>query len=379
MPTHTGLDQLLTDPHAILRGRRVGLVTHPAAVTRDWTHAVDALLAAGVRITALFGPEHGLRGAAADGDAVDHGVDARTGLPAFSLYGETLAPTPPMLAKVDVLLFDMQDVGVRFYTYISTLLHLLRAASTNGTPVVVLDRPNPLGGVRREGPMLEAGHESFVGAGPLPVRHGLTVGELARWFVTHFALDVDLTVVPMRRWRRSMWFDATHLPWVATSPNLPHLSTATVYPGMCLIEGTNLSEGRGTALPFEAVGAPWVNGHMLAARLNALNLPGAHWRAMQFVPSASKWAGEPCTGVQLHVTDRDALRPVEAGLHLIAAVRALHADDFAWNEAHFDRLIGNRWMRQAIERGAAVEALAVRWSKYTAGFEITADAFCLYI
>ena len=375
---HTALDQLLRDPHATLRGRRVGLITHPAAVTRDWTHATDALLAAGVRLTALFGPEHGLSGTAADGDPVDHAIDPRTGLPIFSLYGDTLAPTAAMLDEVDVLLFDMQDVGARFYTYISTLLHVLRGAGDHGVPVVVLDRPNPLGGIVREGPILEAGHASFVGVAPLPVRHGLTVGELARWFVHHFALDVDLAVVPMQGWQRSMWFDQTGLPWVSTSPNLPHLSTATVYPGACLVEGTNLSEGRGTALPFEVIGAPWVDGHALAARLNALDLAGVQWRATRFTPTASKFAGEPCAGVQLHVTDRNAFGPVATGLHLIGAVRKQHHADFDWRTAHFDRLIGNGWVREALAREAAVEEMVEQWRKPLAQFKEEIAPFLRY-
>ncbi len=376
--TQTGLDHLLSNPRAALRGRRVGLVTHPAAVARDWTHATDALLAAGVELTALFGPEHGLSGTAADGDPIDHAVDARTGLPIFSLYGDTLAPTAAMLGEADVLLFDMQDIGARFYTYISTLLHVLRGAAAHGVPVVVLDRPNPLGGVVREGPLLEREYASFVGVAPLPVRHGLTVGELARWFVHHFALDVDLEVVPMQGWRRSMWFEQTGLPWVATSPNLPRPSTATVYPGTCLIEGTNLSEGRGTALPFELVGAPWVDGFALASRLNAAELPGVRWRATHFAPLASKFTGEPCAGVQLHVTNRDVFRPVAAGLHLIAAVRSQNHVDFAWNAEHFDRLVGDGWVREALETSGPVEEMVARWRGSLAEFAGGVASFLLY-
>ncbi len=375
--TQTGLDQLLRDPRATLRGRRVGLVTHPAAVTRDWVHATDALLAAGVKLTTLFGPEHGLFGTAADGDKITHAADARTGLPVFSLYGDTLAPTAAMLDEVDLLLFDMQDVGARFYTYISTLLHVLRGAATHRVPVVVLDRPNPLGGVVREGPLLEMNYASFVGVAPLPVRHGLTIGELARWFVHHFALDVDLAVVPVQGWRRSTWFDQTGLPWVATSPNLPRLATATVYPGTCLIEGTNLSEGRGTALPFEIVGAPWVDGRGLAARLNTVGLPGVRWRATHFTPTASKWAGEACAGVQLHVTNRDVFRPVEAGLRLIVAVREQHPADFAWKVEHFDRLMGNGWVREALAAGEPVAEMVERWSKSLVAFEEESAPFLL--
>ncbi|HEX9074266.1 MAG TPA: DUF1343 domain-containing protein, partial [Anaerolineae bacterium] len=246
----TGLDVLITERLDLVRGRRVGLVTQPAAVRADLTHAVDALLGAGVRLTALFGPEHGWDGSAADGAAVDDAVDARTGLPVYSLYGETREPAAAMLANVDVLAFDMQDVGARFYTFISTLFHILRAAAKNDKAVVVLDRPNPINGAAVEGPLVEPGLESFVGILPIPIRHGLTCGELARYIAGECKLRVDLTVVAMRGWKGTLWFDETGLPWVSPSPAMPHLATATVYPGMCLVEATNLSEGRGTALPF---------------------------------------------------------------------------------------------------------------------------------
>jgi uncharacterized protein YbbC (DUF1343 family) len=247
MSIQTGLDVLLNEQLGMLQGRRIGLVTHPAAVLPDLTHSLDALLRAGVQVTALFAPEHGLAGSVADGAVVDHTVHTRTGLPVFSLYGETKTPTLDMLSDVDVLLFDMQDVGARFYTFISTLFYVLKGAAQTQTPVIVLDRPNPINGAVVEGPLLSPGFESFVGIVSMPVRHGMTVGELACYMNGEFALGADLTVVPMAGWQREMWFDETHLPWIPTSPAMPHISTATVYPGMCLLEGTNVSEERGTA------------------------------------------------------------------------------------------------------------------------------------
>ncbi|MEJ5198574.1 MAG: DUF1343 domain-containing protein [Anaerolineae bacterium] len=364
----TGLDHLLDEDLLPLRGKRIGLITHPAAVTADLTPAVDALWAAGIELAALFGMEHGLSGAVADGEAVAHARDARTGLPVYSLYGATREPTAAMLADLDALVFDVQDVGARFYTFISTLYYVLRAAGRHGKPVIVLDRPNPIGGAAIEGPLVVPGLESFVGIAPIPVRYGMTIGELARYFNVEFGLGADLTVVPLQGWRRGMWFDETGRPWVPTSPAMPHLSTATVYPGTCLIEGTNLSEGRGTALPFEQIGAPWLDEHALAAALNRLDLPGVRFRPVEFMPSASKHAGELCRGVQVHVLDRRLFRPVATGLHLLVACRRQAVDRFAFlpsswegQPPHFDLLIGDPQIRPAILAGVPVAELIAAW------------------
>ena len=365
----TGLERLLADACRLLRDRRVGLVAGPSAVTRDLTGAAKALLAAGVHLTALFAAEHGLYGAAAAGVAVGHARDARTGLPVFSLYGETQEPTPEMLAGVDLLAFDMQDVGARFYTFFSTLFRVLQAGARHGRPVVVLDRPNPITGLAVGGPLLDPALQSFVGLLPVPVRHGLTMGELARLACATCRIPAELTVVPMAGWRRELWFDQTGLPWVPPSPAMPHLSTATLYPGLCLLEGTNLSEGRGTALPFEICGAPWLDGHELAGALNALGLGGVRFRSIRFTPTAGKHAGEACGGVQAHVTGRQALRPVEAGLHLIAAARAQAPERFAFlappgegQAPYFDLLAGTSGLREGVAAGVPVEELARRWA-----------------
>lgn len=371
----TGLARLVAEGGTLLAGRRAGLVTHPAAVLPDLSSSVDALLGVGVHLTALFGPEHGFDGSVADGEAVGDAHDRRSGLPVFSLYGANREPTADMLARVDVLVFDVQDVGVRFYTFISTLYHVLAAAGRHGCSVIVLDRPNPIGGVAVEGPLVAPGLESFVGIAPIPIRHGMTVGELARYFNAEYRLGADLAVVEMAGWRRTMWFDATGLPWVPLSPGMPHLVTATVYPGMCFIEGTNLSEGRGTTFPFEVVGAPWLDGHALAQALNRLALPGVRFRPTHFVPSASKHARLTCGGVQVHVTDRLAFRPVETGLHVVAACHDQAPDRFeflasSWEgrPPHFDLLTGDAAIREGLLAGASVADLAGGWPALAAAF-----------
>lgn len=382
----TGLHRLVNERGGMLRGKRVGLVTHAAAVTPDLQAAPDALVESGVALGALFAPEHGLESAEADADPIAHSAHPRLGVPVYSLYGETHSPTPDMLADLDILIFDMQDVGARFYTYISTLFYVLRAAGQFGLPVVVLDRPNPINGLAVEGPLLELGFESFVGVAPLPVRHGMTPGELARWLNAENNLRADLTVIPMQGWRRAMWFDDTGLPWVPPSPAMPHLATAIVYPGMCLIEGTNLSEGRGTALPFEVVGAPWLDAHGLAQALNALDLPGVRFRPTHFIPSAGKHAGQRCQGVQAHVVARNALRPVRMGVHLVAACRVARPDRFAflassWEGCapHFDLLMGSAAVREGIESGASVTGLIADWPTAEDDFRRRREAYLLYL
>ncbi|MEJ5310021.1 MAG: DUF1343 domain-containing protein [Anaerolineae bacterium] len=381
----TGLERLMRNGALLLRGRRVGLVTHPAAVTRDLIDSVSALLQCGVTLTALFAPEHGFSGTASDGQIVQDAVHGRTHLPIYSLYGATPEPTPTMLADIDILVFDMQDVGVRFYTFISTLLYVLKGTAKAHLPVVVLDRPNPVNGIIREGPVLTPGFESFVGVAPIPLRYGLTLGELAHYLNHTQDINAELTVIPMAGWQRDMWFDNTGLSWVPTSPAMPHFSTTLVYPGMCLLEGTNVSEGRGTALPFEVCGAPWIDGEALAVSLNALALPGVRFRAMQFVPLSSKYAGEVCGGVQVHVMDRATFRPVTVGLHLLAALKTLYPADFAWLpqswegvRPHIDLLAGTDQVRCALDAGADIGALVDGWADAVADFGEVSRQYWLY-
>jgi len=363
MTVLTGLDRLVREGFASLAGRRVGLLTNPSAVDGSLRSAYRLFAEApSVILAALFGPEHGFAGTASEGAEVGHAIDARAGCPVYSLYGETLRPTAEMLRGLDALVVDLQDIGVRYYTYVWTVTHVLEAAGEHGVPVVILDRPNPLGGATVWGPLLERSHASLVGRFPVPVRHGLTIGELARlvnalWNPAPAALDV----IACEGWRRALPWDETGLPWVAPSPNMPQLSTLWHYPGSCLVEGTTLSEGRGTALPFEIVGAPWIDADALADRLieEGWGAPlGAGFRPHRFTPFAGKWTGDECQGVQVHILDRARWRPLEAWLGVIITVRAMYPQHFAWLPPaspegiyHFDRLIGGPWMRKEIEAG----------------------------
>ncbi|HEX6737615.1 MAG TPA: DUF1343 domain-containing protein [Vicinamibacteria bacterium] len=387
MSTRTGLEQLLARP-ARLRGLRLGLVTNPSAVTSDLRHAVAALRATrGLRLTALFGPEHGLWADAQDLVEVDHNRDPLTGLPVFSLYGKTRTPTAEMLEGVDALVFDVQDVGSRYYTFISTLLLCLEACAAHGRRLVVLDRPNPLGGEGLDGNLLDSAFTSFVGVHPLPVRHGMTVGELALLFREERGLKVELTVVRMRGWRRAAFFEESGLPWVLPSPNMPTVDTAVVYPGGCLIEGTNLSEGRGTTRPFELVGAPWLDPWRLAADLERERLPGARFRPVFFRPTFQKHAGRFCGGVQVHVTDRRAFPAFLAYLLLAFHARRQNPARFAWREPPyeyeqvrrpFDILCGTDRVRLALDSGRSPRSLAASWKPDLARFRRRRRPYLLY-
>lgn len=388
----TGLDRLIAgDPLAAspLRGRRLGLLVNPTAVDAELRHAADLLTARSeLRVTALFGPEHGVRGDAQDMIGVDDGKDARTGLPVHSLYGHTyasLSPTPAMLDDVDVVVYDVQDVGARYYTFVWTMVLAMRAAAAAGKAFVVLDRPNPIGGALVEGGAILPGHESFVGLVSCPNRHGLTAGEIARWRAEVEGLDLDLTVVPMQGWQRTMSFADTGLPWVMPSPNMPTPDTALVYPGMCLVEGTELSEGRGTTRPFELSGAPYVDGYALAAAL--ADLPGLRPRPVTFTPTFHKHAGQPCGGVQLHVVDRLAFRPYLTAVALVAACHRLGGERFAWRRKAYefvdtipaiDLLCGGPAVREGIEAGAPLAELAATWAADEAAFAEARRPHLLY-
>lgn len=352
------------DSADLLRKARLGLVTNPSAVTHDLRAAPDALRAAGAQVRALFGPEHGVRGEIADGVKVPHGTDARTGIPVWSLYGAEAAPTPQMLAGLDALVFDIQDVGARFYTFTSTLSKVMEGAAAAKLPVIVLDRPNPLGGRSIEGPLLELGHASFVGLHPIPIRHAATMGELGRlWH--HFGVGNPPLVVPCTGWdRRELW-DETRLSWIPPSPNMPTPETALVYPGTCLLEGTNVSEARGTANPFRTFGAPWVDAEALAERLNGMELPGCRFRPTRFKPTASKFAGETCAGCQLHVRDAGSFRPVATGVAILSALRHAYPEQFVWRQGagkfSVDRLAGTSKLREAIDAGTSWQMIARSW------------------
>ncbi len=388
MRVASGLERLLAD-HRVLRGRRVGLIANPTAVDAELRHAADLLATLpGVRLTVLFGPEHGVRGEAQDMISVGTTVDARTGLPTHSLYGHdaaSLAPTAAMLDDVDVLVFDVQDVGSRYYTFVWTMVLAMRAAARAGKAFVVLDRPNPIGGALVEGGAIAPGYDSFVGLVSCPNRHGLTAGEIARWRAAEEGLDLDLEVVAMAGWRREMAFADTGLPWVMPSPNMPTPDTALVYPGMCLVEGTELSEGRGTTRPFELAGAPGLDGLALAAAL--ADLPGVRFRPLVFLPTFQKHAAQPCGGVQIHVTDAHAFRPYLTGVAWLVAARRLLGDRFAWRTRAYefvdtipaiDLLTGSPQVRELIDHGAAVADIAATWAADQAAFVDARHAWLQY-
>jgi uncharacterized protein YbbC (DUF1343 family) len=385
-----GIEILCGREAGLVRGARVGLIAHPASVTRSLAHAAEALTAAGARVVRLFAPEHGSGGGAQDMVAVDERRDALTGLPVVSLYGDdesSLTPSEAALAGLDLLVADLADVGARYYTFYATIVRALGAAARAGLRVVVCDRPNPLGGVLIEGNLVAPGYRSFVGELPVPNRHGMTVGELCRFAAVERGLALDLTVVPCAGWSRAQWWDATGLPWVLPSPNMPTLETATVYPGMCLVEGTNLSEGRGTTRPFELAGAPWLDGRALAAQLERWGLPGVAFRPARFLPAFQKHAGSECQGVQLHVTDRLAFRPVLTGVAFLAAARAQDPARFRWRTEPYefvadrpaiDLLAGGPGWREAIETGVEPAVIAAAWAADEAAFARLREPSLLY-
>ena len=384
MRIELGNERLFGDAFELIAGKRVGLITNHSGVNGELVATADRLhRAEGASLTALFGPEHGIRGDAEDGVIVDSGQDERTGVRTFSLYGATRRPDPAMLEQVDVLLFDIQDVGARFYTYLYTMSLAMEVCAEMGLPFVVLDRPNPIGGEHLEGNLLDPAFASFVGMYPIPIRYGMTVGELAALFNDQFGIGADLEIVTMRGWDRRSYWEDTGLPWVSPSPNMPTVDTAVVYPGMCYFEGTNVSEGRGTTRPFEQVGAPYIDGFRLTDELNDLHLPGAVFRPVRFQPSFAKYAGEPCGGVQVHVTDRQVFRAVEAGFHVLAAVRRSWPDEFAWRVPregihNFDRLAGTDRIRLALDRGVEIDDLVSAWEEERSAFLEARASHLLY-
>lgn len=379
MAVQLGIDVLTANNFDVLAGKRVGLMTNPSGVNRDLVSTVDVLRHAdAVNLVALFGPEHGVFAVEADGMAVDDGRDPRTGLMAFSLYGATMRPTAAMLAEIDVMVVDIQDVGVRFYTYIWTLSHVLEACGAAGVPVIVLDRPNPLGGVAVHGALLDARYDTMVGRRALPVQHGLTIGEFARLFNGEWnPTPADVSVVTCDGWQREMLWPDTGLMWVPTSPAMPNLTTVAHYPGACFIEGTTLSEGRGTAIPFEVVGMPGMDGWALAEQLNALGLDGVRFRAHPFIPMSSKHKNEKCFGVQVHITDAQAYNPLHSWMYILEAIWKSYGDQVGWNETHFDRLIGDPHARQDIEQGN-VDAMLARWAQDVEAFNAQREPYLLY-
>lgn len=361
-----------------LKGKRIGLVANQTSVVEGMAHLVDVLLGIdGVEVAALFAPEHGFYGEM--DSQIDSGIDSRTGLPIHSLYGKSRKPDPEMLEGIDVLVFSIQDVGVRFYTYISTMYHCMQAAADKGIALVVVDRPNPITGTRLEGNMSTEAFSSFVAVRPLPIRHGMTIGELAMMFNAVDEIGVELRVVKLGAWGRHLWFDETDVPWVMPSPAMPGLDTAIVYPGTCLYEGMNISLGRGTSRPFELVGAPWIDAFALSDAVNALCLLGTFFRPAYFVPMGSTHKGERCCGVQIHVMDREVFEPVKVAIHLLEEIRRLYPEEFEWGDPdRIDRKFGTDAVRKELDGGKSAEEFLEEWGDERRSFETVRSEFLVY-
>jgi uncharacterized protein YbbC (DUF1343 family) len=383
-----GIEKLLSTDRHLLEGRTVGLLCNPASVDRSFRHSADLLLEhPATKLGAIFGPQHGFRADLQDNMIeTPHGCDPRRRVPVYSLYSEVREPSPDMLRGLDALVIDVQDVGTRVYTFIYTVANCLRAAARHHLPVIVCDRPNPIGGAEVEGNLLREEYASFVGQFPIPMRHGMTVGELASLFNHHFRLGAELHVVAMDGWKREMYYDATALPWILPSPNMPTLDTAVVYPGAVLFEGTKLSEGRGTTRPFELIGAPWIDGERLADAMNARSLPGVHFRPVFFEPTFQKHAGASCGGCQLHVLDRQTFKPLRSSVELIEEFHAQEPSRFAWREPPYeyehekmpiDILYGSDQLRAAVAAGEAA-SLVESWREEEDAFRRTREPFLLY-
>ena len=371
-----GVEVFLEKHLDLVKSKRLGLITNPTGTDSNLTSTITLFSnTPGIHLAALYGPEHGVRGETQAGECVSYDRDEKLDIPMFSLYGQSRQPHPDMLKNIDehmrsfdtvdegkliehamvenidVLVFDIQDVGTRIYTYLATMAYAMQACAENEIEFIVLDRPNPINGIDMEGPILEyPEYTSFVGLYPIPIRHGMTVGELAQLFNSNFlSLKAKLTVIPMMGWERQMWFDETSLPWIMPSPNMPSLDAATVYPGQVFFEGTNISEGRGTTKPFELFGAPWIDGTKLARALNGLKLPGVRFREAWFTPGISKYEGQVCEGAQIHVTDRTRFKPFETSMQIIKFLMDKHAKKFLFHSEYFDKIMGTAKVREALE------------------------------
>ena len=384
----TGLERLFDAHVACLRRQRVGLIANQSSVDPWLRHAAERLREATEgELVMLFGPEHGFAGHAQDLIEVGDSTQAESGIPVRSLYGDTRKPTSKMLAGIDALIFDIQDVGARYYTFIWTMALAMEACARDDKKMIVLDRPNPIGGLQVEGNLIEKSHVSFVGLYPIANRHGMTVGELAQLFNVEYGIGCDLTIIPMKGWTRSQWFDETGLPWVMPSPNMPTVDTAIVYPGACLFEGTNISEGRGTTRPFELVGAPWVDARRLIAELEQEGLPGARFRPVTFQPAFQKFAGQLCVGLQQHIVDRESYRPVRTGLAILKAMRKLWPREFRWRPPPYeyetkrpaiDVLAGTSRIREQIDADVPLAEMEEGWRDELIRFRELRSRYLLY-
>jgi len=373
-----GLTVLLEDRLELIEGKSVGLITNSTGVNESLQDNIFLLVDnPKVKLKAIFSPEHGLWGSVQDAISIPFDQYDQVKIPIYSLYGKTTKPTTEMLDGIDALIFDIQDIGVRFYTYISTMAMAMQACAENDIEFIVLDRPNPINGNILEGNVLDPDFSSFIGYLPILLRHGMTVGELARLFNEHFQIGAKLSVVEMEGWKRDKWFDDTGLQWIMPSPNMPTLDTATVYPGTCLFEGTNLSEGRGTTKPFEIIGAPWIDSHNLADSLNNLFLHGVKFRPVYFIPTFSKHRDQSCGGVQVHVIDRDKFAPVKTALNMIEIIKRLYPNEFQFIK-HFDLLMGTDKIRNDLSRGHSVDDVIQSWKDEVLDFVNIRSKYILY-
>jgi len=386
--------EILLEKHLhLLEGKRIGLLCNHTSVLPDKKHLVDTLLARGVNVTALFSPEHGIRGTVPHGVIIGDTIDENTGLKVYSLYGKRRKPSKAMVSEIDILMVDLQDVGARFYTYSMTMSDAMEAAFEHSKPFIVLDRPNPINGVDVEGPLLDSSLQSGVGRFPLPIRHGMTMGELARMFSgegwigsgsTYTPKDRQLTVIPMENWHRAMWFDETRLPWISPSPNMKYFSTAIVYPGSCLLEATNLSEGRGTFKPFEYFGAPWLNNSLLAKELNSLDLPGVRFHPIIFTPQSTSQAPSPkylnqrCNGIFIQVKDRRVFRPVTTALKILETLHETSPSMLAIDSTFFDKLLGTDRFRTSLLSGRLNDSLITAMTMDVGEFLKVRKKYLLY-
>ena len=405
-----GIEVFLEEHLDLAEGKRVGLITNPTGVNSRLETNVELFYKnPKINLIALYGPEHGVRGNSQAGEYVPFYIDTRFdipefSIPVFSLYGQSLKPPKgmfrdideymrsfdtqelgkipelSMVESIDVLIFDIQDVGTRIYTYVATLAYCMEASAESDIEFIVLDRPNPINGISIEGPLLEyPEYSSFVGLYPLPVRHGMTVGELASYFNDEFLeKKARLTVIPMQGWKRGMWHDETSLPWVIPSPNMPSLDTATVYPGQVFLEGTNVSEGRGTTKPFELFGAPWIDGYRLTKELNRLNLPGVKFREAWFTPTFSKHKGELCGGAEIHVVDRNQYRSFDSSLFIIKTILEMYPENFKFHTDYFDKIMGTPKIREAIENGNAINDIIESYKEELNSFSKLREPYLLY-
>jgi uncharacterized protein YbbC (DUF1343 family) len=388
-PIKLGIERLLPDRIDLLRGARVGLVCNQASVDHNFHHAADLFHEnSAVNLTALFGPQHGIRGDVQDNMIeTSHATDRKTGMPIYSLYSETREPTEEMLSDVDTIVFDLQDVGCRIYTFVYTLANCMRAAKKLGKKVIACDRPNPIGGTQIAGNVLDPAFASFVGQFPIPTRHGMTVCELARLFNEEFGIGCELECIPMEGWSRELWYDETDGPWVLPSPNIPTCDTAAVFPGAVHLEGTQMSEGRGTTRPFELIGAPYIDEDRFADTLAGFGLAGVYFRACVFMPTFQKHGGRACGGIQIQVTDRKAFEPVISGIAIVKTAAAMYPEEFRWKEPPyeyeydrnpFDIISGTSKMREAIERGDSLSDIEGSWQSPLAGFKAIRERYLLY-